>query len=259
MSVHKDYIIANRLAARDVHRTTSNAVKYFTRETLTTESNKTGVMPPGNKSKDDAMSLISAVSSFSQASGDTHENVSTNKFGIQSGLCKPRHSEERSKPILQGKVGFYKPRATILVQDNYARHSNTVPTFPDIDIWKPKRPFRNKVVDNNFLYFNKFGPCNCSANYSDSSNGSLNLFQDETILGTNRSYFYNFKHKETKCTKKCQKLETERESANGSNEAVDSVFDSFDSRVPNWFFGSSNTARKRVPLDHYVEDHTNLE
>ena len=203
MSVREDYIIPYRLASRDMNKTTSNAAKYFTRETLRVWS-KTGEMPPGNKSKDDAMSLISAMSSFSQASGDTPGT--TNKFGIKSGLCKPRNSEERSKPIVQGKVGFCKPQVALPMQDNYARNSNIVPNFPEIDVCKLKRPLKNKVVDNKFSYFNKFGPCSFSANCSDSSNDSLNFFQDENIPGTNRSYFCNFGHKEGKGTKKCQSL-----------------------------------------------------
>ena len=64
MSVRKDYIIPYRLASRDVNRTTSSAAKYFTRETSRVDGNKTRC----NKSKDDAMSLTSGVSSSNQAS-----------------------------------------------------------------------------------------------------------------------------------------------------------------------------------------------
>ena len=226
------------------------------------ESNKTGVIPPCNKSKDDAMSLISGVSSFNQASWDTLGKVSTNKFGLQSGLCKPRNSDEKSKPTLQGKVGFCKPQATFLAQDNYAQNSDIFPTFPDIDICELKRPIINQDVHNvrdtdKVLLFNKFTPCNCSVNPKDFPNDPSNLFQDENVSERKRS-FCNLERQESKCTKKGQKLKTKRESATSSNETVNTGFDSFRFRVPNWFFGSSNTARKRVTLDHYVEDYTHF-
>ena len=64
--------------------------------------------------------------------------------------------------------------------------------------------------------------------------------------------------KKANVQKKDQKLKTKRESATSSNETVNTGFDSFHFRVPNWFFGSSNTARKRVTLDHYVEDYTHF-
>ena len=258
MSVREDYIIPYRLASRDVHRTTSNAAKYFTRETSRVASNKTRC----NKSKDDAMSLTSGVSSSNQASWDTPGNVSTNKFGLQSGLCKPRNSDDRSKPTLQGNMGFCKPQATLLVRDNYAQNSDIFPTFSDIDIFKPKRPILNKVVDNardrdKFPYFNKFTPCNCSVNCNDFANDPSKLLQGENVPDRNRS-ICNLEHQESKCTNKGQKLKTKRESAKSSNETVNTELDSFHFRVPSWFFGSSNTAKNRVNLEHYVEDYTHF-
>ena len=128
---------------------------------------------------------------------------------------------------------------------------------------KLKRPIINKVVVDNardrdkFPYFNKFTPCNYSVNCNDFADDPSNFLQGENVPDRNRS-FYNLEHQESKCTNKGQKLKTKRESAKSSNETVNTEFDSFHFRVPNWFFGSSNTAKKHVNLEHYVEDYTHF-